>query len=243
MTFEDRLEISTSEGIDVELTIAGIGSRTLAWLLDGVVIGAILLAVGVGGAIMSDFDSLLAQGLVSLAVLALPSAYLVGFETLNGGRTPGKMSAGIKTVKVSGAPVGFGSALVRTLILPFDIAFLGIGIVSMIVTERSQRLGDLAARTVVVRDRKPPMAYTGSSFQPPVDADTSTWDVSAITEAELGAIRRFLERAATLEPGHRADLARQLNERVRPRVAGVERSYGPEEFLARLVVEKDRRIE
>lgn len=239
MTFEDRLEISTSEGLDVELTIAGIGSRSLAWMLDGLIIGAMLVAIGVGGLIVSGLDSLLAQGLASLAALVFPATYLIGFEALNGGRTLGKMAAGIKTVKLSGAPVGFGSALVRTLILPFDIAFLGIGIISMLASKRSQRLGDLAAGTVVVRDRNRSPA---SSTNPlPSSPEGSVWDVSALTEAEVGAIRRFLERAPGLDVDRRAQLARLLDERIRPRVAGVERPYEPEAFLARVVAEKLRR--
>lgn len=239
MTFEDNLEISTSEGIVVEMRIAGIGSRSLAWLLDGLIVLAVLIMVGLGGVLLGGWDAATATGVASLTGLVLPIVYLVAFETLNGGRTIGKMAAGIKTVKTSGAPIGFSAALVRALLLVFDIAFAGIGLVTMLLTNKSQRLGDLAAGTVVVRDRvrtvpsiaAPPIA-TAAAFE-------HRWDVTAVTEPEIGAIRRLLERAGSLPTGRRSQLAEELKARIAPRVGGVDRTYPPEEFLTRVLLEKD----
>ena len=239
MTFEDNLEISTSEGIVVEMRIAGIGSRSLAWLLDGLILLAVLILVGLGSLLVGGWDEATALGVASLAGLVLPVVYLVAFETLNGGRTIGKMAAGIKTVKVSGAPVGFGASLVRALLLVFDIAFAGIGLVTMLLTKKSQRLGDLAAGTVVVRDRV--RSASGIAAPPALltPAPEHRWDVTAVTEPEIGAIRRLLERAGSLPPGRRSQLAGELMARISPRVGGVDRPYPPEEFLIRVLQEKD----
>ncbi len=240
MTFEDRLGLSTSEGIDVDLTIAGIGSRSLAWLLDGLIIGAVLVAVGMGSLVLSAFDELLAGGVSVMAATALPLAYLVGMETLNGGRTLGKAAAGIKTIRLSGAPVGVGAALVRTLILPVDIIFFGIGLMSMLATKNSQRLGDLAAGTVVVRERTPVGNASSTRMVFSVPEGTSRWDVSAITEAEIGAIRTYFDRAPVLPVDRRRRLADELRTRLEGRVGGVETVYDSEQFLARVVAEKTR---
>lgn len=239
MTFQDRLEITTSEGVTVRLTIAGIGSRTLAWLLDGLVVGAAVMFLGLISFRTVDTDSLLTLGLISLAALLVPFTYFVAMETLNGGRTLGKMAAGIKVVRVTGAPVGFGGAVVRALFLPIDILLFGVGIVSMFASEKSQRIGDIAARTVVVRDRIRPTEVAHAPALP-VGEDLPRWDVSAITEQEIGVIRSFLSRAPGLPLESRMGYATQLRSRLEPRIGGADGSLADEAFLARIVAEKHR---
>jgi uncharacterized RDD family membrane protein YckC len=238
MTFQDRLDITTSEGVTVSLTIAGIGSRSLAWLLDGLVIGVSLVMLGFVGINTVDTDSLLMAGLLSLAALMIPFSYVVGMETLNGGRTLGKMAAGVKVVRTTGAPVGFGSAVVRALFVPIDFLVGGVGIITMFVSRRSQRIGDIAAGTVVVRDRlvAPPVEHP----LPSAPADAPRWDVSAITDDEVGVIRSFLQRAAGLPPERRRQLAAQLRVRVGDRVGGAIGAHDDEDFLRRMIAEKHR---
>ncbi len=219
------------------MTIAGIGSRSLAWLLDGLILGAAILFLGLVSVRTVDTDSLLTLGLLSLATLFIPFAYLVGMETLNGGRTLGKMAAGIKVVRVTGAPIGFGSAVVRALFVPIDVLLFGVGIISMFTTERSQRIGDLAARTVVVRDR---FRATQVAAPPIVDGGHPRWDVSAITQEEVGVIRSFLSRAPGLPPDSRSGYAAQLRGRLEPRIGGADASLSDEAYLARVVAEKHR---
>jgi uncharacterized RDD family membrane protein YckC len=240
MTFQDRLEITTSEGVTVRMTIAGIGSRSLGWIIDLLVIGTVVVLLGLAGFTTIETDTLLMMGLLSFAVLLVPFSYIVGMETLNGGRTLGKMVAGIKVIRVSGAPVGFGSAIVRALFAPIDFLFLGVGIVSMFVNNRSQRIGDLAAGTVVVRDR-PVRRPEAPGISVP-QSDGPRWDVSTVTEEEVGVIRSFLARAATLPADRRGEYANQLRRRIEARVGGVEAALPDEEFLARVVTEKQRDV-
>jgi uncharacterized RDD family membrane protein YckC len=233
VTFQDRLEISTSEGVTVRLTIAGIGSRALAWVLDGLILFVALSIVGIVGINTVDADSLLGLGLLSLVALFLPMAYAIAFDVLNGGRTLGKMAAGTKVVRASGAPVGFGSAVVRALFVPVDFFLLGIGVIAMFATRRTQRIGDLAARTVVVRDRTTEVLDPGA---PVTDLPAGPrWDVATVSNEE---IRSFLARSASLPPGRRAELARDLRRRVEPRVGAVSGTYPDEVFLTRVVAEK-----
>jgi uncharacterized RDD family membrane protein YckC len=236
VTFQDRLEISTSEGVTVRLTIAGIGSRALAWVLDGLILFVALSIVGIVGINTVDADSLLGLGLLSLVALFLPMAYAIAFDVLNGGRTIGKMAAGTKVVRASGAPVGFGSAVVRALFVPVDFFLLGIGVIAMFATRRTQRIGDLAARTVVVRDRTTEVLDPGA---PVTDLPAGPrWDVATVSNEEIGVIRSFLARSASLPPGRRAELARDLRRRVEPRVGAVSGTYPDEAFLTRVVAEK-----
>ncbi len=221
------------------MTIAGIGSRTLAWLLDGLVLGAVLLIVGLASFRTANTDSLLALGLLSMATLLLPLGYLVMMESLNGGRTLGKMAAGIKVVRVTGAPIGFGAAIIRALFLPVDILLFGVGFISVFVSGQSQRIGDFAAGTVVVRDRIR-QSKIAPIADPAVYADRPRWDVSAITEEEIGVIRSFLSRASALPSSSRSEYARQLRNRIEPRIGGGEPAMSNEAYLKRVVVEKTR---
>jgi uncharacterized RDD family membrane protein YckC len=225
--------------VTVRLTIAGIGSRSLAWLVDGIILFVALSIVGVVGLTTFDADTLLGLGLLSLVALFLTMAYLIGFDVLNGGRTLGKMVAGVKTVRTSGAPVTFGAAVVRALFVPVDFFLFGAGIVAMFVTARSQRLGDLAARTVAVRDRlpAPPPVTAAAPAAPPLPAG-NRWDVATVSDEEVGVIRSFLSRAPSLPSQRRGELAGELRRRIEPRVGGIDRHLPDEEFLARVVAEK-----
>jgi uncharacterized RDD family membrane protein YckC len=222
------------------MTIAGIGSRTLAWLLDGAIIALALLLIGLIGFRTVEVDSLFTQGLLSVALLLLPFTYLIAFETLNGGRTPGKAAAGITVVQATGSPLGFGGALIRALLLPIDVLLLGAGVVSMFATRRSQRLGDIAARTVVIRDRDrvASVAAAAPDTSPPIDAERPRWDVSAVTEQEIGAIRSFLSRAAGLPHNTRSEYAARLRARLEPRIVSTGETLADEAYLERVVREK-----
>ena len=93
-------------------------------------------------------------------VFLIVFAYDIAFETLNHGRTIGKQAAGIRVVGQTGEPVRFLASAVRNIarILDFLPVFYLIGTISIIATARDQRVGDLAAGTLVMRDRFPGMA-------------------------------------------------------------------------------------
>ncbi len=238
MTFEERLQLTTTEGLTIEMTIAGLGSRFLAMMVDGLVHSTILVIVGAIGFLSSGLESLLAQGLTGLAVLFLTIGYQAGMEAFNGGKTLGKAAAGIKVVTVDGAPIRLGAAVIRALFLIIDYWFFGVGVMSILLTAQSRRLGDLAAGTVVVRDR-----LAATPGHAPIDPGhpVGEWDVSRITEEEIGAVRRFLERAPTLPESQRLALGHRLAARLTPRVGGADTRLAPEELLRRVVAEKAHR--
>jgi hypothetical protein len=108
------------------------------------------------------------------------------------------------------------------------------------VTKRNQRLGDLAAGTLVPRERQD---VAGAGREPtgtPSDA-AARWDVTAVTPEELAAVRQFLDRRAALDAGPRARLARQLAEGLGRKVSGPSESVSPERFLEELAAAKARR--
>lgn len=241
MHLDDRLTIDTPEGVSIDLTLAGLGSRLGAALLDAmvltVVIAAVVIVTGLAGATLSPDLGTFALGMGMLLVTAVLLGYFLVLETLNGGRTLGKAAFGIRVVTLDGSPLGFGEVAVRTLMRLVDFlpALYAAGVVAIVVTARNQRLGDVAAGTVVVRERsiRPPAAIAPG---PPQEG----WDVSGLGADDMSLVRRFLGRRAQLNPRKRAELAASIAGRLRPRVTGGE-DRDDEAFLVQLVAEKEGR--
>jgi uncharacterized RDD family membrane protein YckC len=227
--YEDRITIPTPEGVALELTLAGLGSRAVAGGLDllfkGLAVGVLLVfLLGLFGA----EGALVLVPAIGLTLLLFD----VGFETLGGGRTPGKAMSGLRVVRSSGRRVDFTASMIRNVLRLVDgmtLSYLPT-IVSIAVTARNQRLGDLAADTIVIRDRRgidreqprfaggPPAA----SAEPVHAAAGASWDVSAVPAEDLVTVRAFLERRNGLAREARARLAAQLDGALRPRVGGVD---------------------
>jgi uncharacterized RDD family membrane protein YckC len=220
--YEDRMTLETPEGLTVTVPLAGVGSRfvsagidfTIQILLTGAA-AVVFLALGVGGA--------LGAGLFAIAVFAVFFVYDVAFEVLAGGRTPGKRWTGLRVVRSGGQPVGFVASSIRNILRLVDFlpSVYLVGIVSILVTRHNQRLGDLAADTVVARAPRGTVRVLEARPPEPLPAALAAWDVSGVTPEELSAVRSFLERRSSLDAGARQTLARSLAARLRARVGGV----------------------
>lgn len=241
MHLDDRLSIDTPEGVSIEVTLAGLGSRFGAALVDiviqGVLLLILLLALTMAGSTLAGDLSVFLMGVGALALAVIVLGYYIVFEALNGGRTPGKAVFGIRVASVDGAPVGLGAVSLRTLMRLVDFlpAAYAVGALAIVTNSRNQRLGDMVANTVVIRDRvaAPPSV-------PRIEGPALGWDVSTLNDAELGLVRRFAARRHDLAPEARHRLASDLATRLRPRVAGGDR-LGDEEFLLQVLVEKEAR--
>ena len=254
MELEDRITIVTPEGIELQLALAGAGSRFIAGAID---LALQLLLLGLSAlATLALIGGGVGVALFAMAAFAALYLYDILFEVLASGRTPGKRVTHLRVVRDEGAPVDLPASAIRNLLRLIDLlpaAYL-LGLLSILVTERNQRLGDLAAGTLVIRDaasvaseragfalpdragsRAAPAAGAGDA------ASSSSWDVSAVSAQEVAAVRRFLERRASLDGRARSELAHRLAQGLRAKVAGAPASIGPEDFLEELVQAKGRR--
>jgi len=237
---DDRITIATPEGVAIEMVLAGLGSRFLARLLDSVIQLLIIIALAVVLGVTGS--SGIGIAVFVIMVFLVVFAYDVVLETLNNGRTVGKMAAGIRVVGLMGEPVRFITSSVRNIarIADFLPVFYLVGTISIVATEHDQRLGDLAAGTVVVRDRFPGLAQLPAPITV-TPAAVATWDVSAIRPDEVQAIRQFLDRRLSLRWPARSYFALDLVNRVGPRVVGVPPNSHPEFVLEGIVVAKQSR--
>lgn len=156
------------------------GSRAIAFIIDQLlrllVAGAVivlLLVIGPGNGWTA------AIGIV--AVLLIVFGYDVLFEVLASGRTPGKRWSGLRVVREGARPIGWGTSLVRNVLRLVDVlpGVYAVGGLCIVLSARNQRLGDLAAGTLVVRERRGLAATEGT--------DASTRGAAAPTRAAGGA--------------------------------------------------------
>jgi len=246
--YEDRVTIATPEGVDVDLTLAGIGSRFIAALIDTSIK---LIAIGgffvflFGGASLLGGDDLTSLGAAAFYVVSflILFGYDIFFETLSSGRTPGKRWTGLRVVRMGGRPVGFVASSIRNMVRIVDFlpSLYLVGMITAIATRMNQRLGDLAAGTVVVRETPSVVAPTVPAPPPaPGAAQIEAWDVAGVTVSDLATVRRFLERRGELAPHARAHLAQELADRLQEKVVGAP-PMPPEAFLELVSAAKAKR--
>jgi uncharacterized RDD family membrane protein YckC len=246
--YEERTRIATPEGIELELVLAGLASRFMAEIVDAALIVLIVLALIAAAAIAGGTAGLV---LVSIAVgglMLISVVYHVAFEVLAAGRTPGKRLNGLRVVLDGGGPVGLRASAVRNLLwlLEGPPLFCVPAVASILATRRNQRLGDLAAGTLVVREPRAPRRRRrkrAAVEQPalPPRLRLSEWDVSAITQEELAAVRSFLARRDTFAPAARRGLARDLAARLGAKVAGPPPGLPAEALLEGIAAAKSAR--
>jgi len=129
-------------------------------------------------------------------------------------------------------------------IVDFLPAFYVVGVIAILATSQNQRLGDLAAGTLVVRERRTAVTPAATYLAPPSPAGSAPfleWDVSGVSVDDVATLRQFLERRVSLSPGARAHLATDLAARVRPKVVGAPDGWHPESFLEAVVAAKTAR--
>jgi hypothetical protein len=136
-----------------------------------------------------------------------------------------------------GEPVGLRASLIRNiirLIEGFATAYIP-AMISVLVSRKNQRLGDHAAGTLVIRDRRPQVA---APYIPVAGRDSGALDATAVGEDELAIVSSYLARRDELAPQARQALAAELAGRLRPRVAGARADQTDEQFLEQLFVAK-----
>jgi uncharacterized RDD family membrane protein YckC len=167
--------IDTPENVTFGYEIAGIGSRFIAALVDSTAIGLSLVVLNIilfvllwlagdvgnsGGAGLMDEEGMGWVGGIILAIYALLNfsvfwGYYILYEYLWTGQTPGKRLARVRVVRSDGSPIGLSEAVIRNLVRIVDFMPTGyaVGLVAMFFNRQDRRLGDIAANTLVVKER------------------------------------------------------------------------------------------
>ena len=239
-----RHGVETPEHVELRFTLAGLGSRSAAMLLDLLLLDAILLGLGIALSLLFGGRGTRPSGAefwaVALVILVAGLGfflYFILFEALGDGRTPGKRALGLRVVLDTGHAVTVQAAILRNIMKVVDL-FLVAGPPMMLLHPRHKRLGDLVAGTIVVRDR--PADYRLSSAAATAPAEPLESLPPELSDPEYALLARFLARLDDLTPEVRTrlggDLARRLENRIPRRDTDVE-AY----LVAVLASERERR--
>lgn len=218
--------IVTPEAVVLDVERAGVASRTIAFLLDVLALGAIIvvLVLAITRLAGSGDSSLAAALLAIVGSFGTVIAWFCGFETFMRGRTPGKAAMGLRVVSADGTTERFQQAFLRAAVGLFDFFLIPVGfvaVVTVLLSPRDQRFGDMAAGTIVVRERTAGTVAAAAWFRPPYGWEqyASSLDVTSLDDDVYGLIRRFLLRSPQLKPGAREHLAVRIANPVALRIA------------------------
>lgn len=226
--------IETPDHIELQFSLAGIGSRFLAYVLDRLIQFGVLFALfssfllllyAVGWAsgfvrFLQDLDSYLGLWLVGLGIFLygiLTIGYFILLEYLWNGATPGKRWQDIRVIRSDGRPLTFLDSALRNILRWIDILgeLYPIGLVVMFVDSRNRRLGDFAGGTLVVRETSAAAPATQAPSQRWASADMeSRKAATAMSKADYLLVMKFLKRREELEASYRLDLTYQIYRRV-----------------------------
>ena len=239
-----QVDVETPEHVAIGYELADLGSRFTALLIDGLLIFLALLGTWRGLYALASMVGLrsailgVGLGITIFLAFVLQWGYFVFYEGLRDGQTPGKRRMGIRVVHDGGFPVTVRAAAVRNLMRIIDIqpaGSWGVGGLAMMLHPQTKRLGDLAAGTVVVRDR------TGQPIpEEAARSEAVPLGPPRLTDDEFTTLQIYVSRRAGLEGPIRAELSRKLMARVERHVAQDARRWEltPDAFLGTLQEEE-----
>lgn len=274
---DERYQIETPERVDLEYEVAGLGSRFVAALVDSTIIGFVATLVWVFGFLglalieglllliedsdPGDGDYYAAMAVSTFLTFVVIWGYYVLFEMIWQGQSPGKRWLGLRVIKDGGYPIRFVDSTVRNVVrlvdfLPF---YYIVGAIVMMLNRRYRRLGDLAAGTVVVKERRdvrleslwssrpsPAVApvVRKEGWQPSADSPPSEGHVAGaqrtipnverLTADDQSLVREYLLRRSTLVPSAAVRLSSTLATRLAQKLDYDLGGEAPDDFLARL---------
>ena len=217
---EEVLVIETPERVPLHFALASIGNRFLACAIDHTIQGIVLAIIAISGLIIANFSNLenaiasapkWVYAVMILLVFLIFSSYFAFFEWMWSGQTPGKRWLKLRVIREDGRPIPFWEACVRNLLRTFDMMpapFYSIGLICVFVNGRDQRVGDMVAGTVVVREREAEAPRFAQVFASPVSDPALrrsfkpvdfTGSLNSLTEAEIQVVETFLRRRWDLE--------------------------------------------
>jgi uncharacterized RDD family membrane protein YckC len=246
----DQLSIETPELVAIDMPVAGIGSRFVALFIDYLIwlvaIIAFILLIAFVDPSLSHFSKLGAKWETAISIFVpflLYWGYFTLFEAFWNGRTPGKKLAKIRVIQRSGRGIGLFESMTRNLLRVVDqFPFIyAVGVVSIFLTRQHQRLGDLAAGTIVVHEREnltstssvdSSRTFTSGLFESapvlemrPKGVEVATTGVQRLGSADLEVLEGFFARRLDFSIETRTKLAERIGSAIRAK-SGLEPPSG-----------------
>lgn len=190
-----KYTVITPENIEVDYTLADLGSRSAAAVIDIAIQMSVFMVIALGMGILAVFAPQLWEqhygwvvGIGLVVWFLFSMGYYIGCETAMNGRTIGKRMLKLRVIRMNGQPVTIKHAAIRNLIKLF-IDMQGIGVVMIFFSKHCRRLGDLAASTIVVSE---------ANANAPISLSTLTENTDRVSiylsHEEQAILRAWMER-------------------------------------------------
>ncbi len=254
---DEQYLLATPENVPISYDLAGLGSRFVAALLDSLIMLAIqagLLTISlVTPAATASMRLLpdLATWIFAIGML-LSFLFLVCypllFEIAWNGQTPGKRKTGIRIIQDDGGPITPSAAVIRNLVRLVDFlpAYYIIGALAMLIDSKGRRLGDMAAGTVCVRERRD-VAADNLAPRAPGRRRRRVWpgrapldNLTHLSHEDCYLVKEYLLRRNKLAPGAAHSLAERIASRIAAKLDIELADESVEDFLARVGSELER---
>ncbi|WP_413375317.1 RDD family protein [Alkalihalobacillus sp. 1P02AB] len=235
---QEQVDIKTPEYVSVQFQSAGLGSRSLAFMIDTLFIMIIQLVVALfvfyvvldwGNVFFTDSLATWPIALLVVFIFLLNFGYFFIYEFVSGGRTLGKSLIGIRVIQENGHSITLLSSFIRNLLRLVDqlpgAYFLGI--VFIFFHPKHKRLGDIVGGTIVVHERR---TKKKKKKQSPIDKEierrqlsfkqlkVGEFQLKSLREKEWNLIKTYAERFTFVSLAQRENLTKQLSEILFPRL-------------------------
>lgn len=223
----DDFQIETAQNIGIHQNVAGIGDRILAFLVDILIIVgyAILASFAIAGLGMERGEQWVYYLIIGLPVFL----YYLLWETFYNGQTPGKAALEIRVVKLDGSRPRFSQYLIRWLLRLVDISFSSgsVAVVTVLLNGKGQRLGDLAAGTAVISEKKQHSLSQTLLVEIPENYVPRYPQVSLLNDRDIQNIKSLYQNAK-IKGNHRVIIS--LSEKI-AKILEVHPEEKPEDFV------------
>ena len=227
----DNFQIETAQNIGIQQNSASIGDRVLAFLVDFFIM--IIYSI-ISALLLAGFEADRFGEMVYYMVIGLPIfLYYLLFETFWDGKTPGKSAMKIKVVKLNGSRPAFVNYLIRWLLRIIDIS-LGSGsiaVVTILLNGKGQRLGDMAAKTTVISEKRKVSLANTLAVEIPEDYVPKYPQVTILKDRDVQEVKEIY-RNARIKGNHKVIIA--LAEKL-SNLLGVKFDEKPMVFVKRVI--------
>ncbi|MBS4208024.1 RDD family protein [Bacillus sp. FJAT-50079] len=225
---QNQVGVKTPEYVSLQFQLAGLGSRTAAFIIDQLILMAVQIVLIIGLVVLTSGDSAwftyfdvgsIAFAITIIAVFMINWGYFIVFEFVSGGRTIGKRLIGIRVIQENGHSITFLSSLIRNLLRIIDslpTSYL-LGIIMIFFHSKHKRIGDLVAGTIVVHERKAKrkklsplekeMEARGLSKD---DLVVDEWTLQSLDKKDWELLKTYSQRLLQLPINERQDLTQQI---------------------------------
>ncbi|MGN7409406.1 RDD family protein [Sporosarcina sp. SAFN-010] len=233
---DERIGIKTPEFVSLQFQLAGLGSRSAAFIIDQLILTVVNISVLIVLAIFytrdidffafAGMDSLI-LGLAILGLFIVNTGYFVIMEYFSGGKTIGKRLLGIRAIQENGHSLTLLSSFIRNFLRVIDSLPAGyfLGIVLIFFHSKHKRIGDLVAGTIVVHERQTKKQNKQTPIEKEIamkqlakeDLVIEDWALRSIGQKDWKLIETYSNRLTQLSENERSELTEKVANLLLPK--------------------------